>query len=619
MAISLLPFFSTQALLLLILLFSSTYVTSQAPPASNFSCPVDSPTTCSTYFTYLAQPPNFLDLGNISDLFGVSRKEIATASNLESEDTPLFPNQLLLVPKPCGCTGNRSFANITYQIQQGESFYLVSTTSFENLTRWQEVEALNPSLTPTLLHAGDKVIFPLFCKCPSNTHLESGIAYLITYVWQPSDDLTKVAAKLNASERNIVIENNYVNFTAAVYLPVLIPVSQLPVLSQQYPSPERRESRNRWIIIVAASIASALLIFLLIAFLAHKRCSYKRTKAFDRTGSCLETGDLIQTKELTKLESFEAKITPDELLPGVSGYLSKPIIYEVKEIMEGTMDLNEHYKIRGSVYRAKINGRVLAVKKTKDDVTEELKILQKVSHANLVKLMGMSSGFDREGNRFLVYEYAENGSLEKWLHPTSESSSSSAGFLTWSQRLHVALDVANGLQYMHEHTQPSIVHKDIRTTNILLDSTFRAKIANFSMARPATDSLMPKVDVFDYGVVLLQLLSGKKAMVTKENGEIVLLCKEIKAVLEIEEKREESLRKWMDPCLERFYPIDSALSLATLARLCTLEESSERPSMAEIVFNLTVLTQSPPETFERWTSGMETEDFTRLISPVTAR
>ncbi|KAJ6961692.1 hypothetical protein NC652_000587 [Populus alba x Populus x berolinensis] len=111
--------------------------------------------------------------------------------------------------------------------------------------------------------------------------------------------------------------------------------------------------------------------------------------------------------------------------------------------------------------------------KTKDDITEELKILQKVSHANLVKLMGMSSGFDREGNRFLVYEFAENGSLEKWLHPTSESSSSSSGFLTWSQRLHVALDVANGLQYMHEHTQPSIVYKDTRTTNILLDSTFR--------------------------------------------------------------------------------------------------------------------------------------------------
>jgi hypothetical protein len=108
-------------------------------------------------------------------------------------------------------------------------------------------------------------------------------------------------------------------------------------------------------------------------------------------------------------------------------------------------------------------------------------------------------------------------------------------------------------------------------------------------------------------------------MVTKEKGEIVLLCREIKDVLEMEEKREERLRKWMDPNLERFYPIDSAMSLATLARLCTLEKSSERPSMAEIVFNLTVLTQSSPETLERWTSEVETEDFTRLVSPVTAR
>ncbi|CAK7339500.1 unnamed protein product [Dovyalis caffra] len=619
MEISLLSFFSTQALFSLFLVFSSTYVTAQAPPGTNFSCPVDAPTTCSTYIIYLAHPPNFLDLGNISDLFGVSRMLIASASNLVSEDTQLFPNQLLLIPITCGCTGNQSFANITYQIQQGDSFYLVSTTSFGNLTRWQEVEALNPSLTPTLLHAGDKVMIPLLCKCPSKTHLENGIDYLITYVWQPGDDLTKVASKLNASERNIVIGNNDENFTAAIYHPVLIPVSQLPVLSQQYSTPERRGSRHLWIILLVASIASAFLICLLIAFLVHNHCSHRTIKTLDRTGSCLETSDLIQTKELTKLESFEAKITPDKLLPGVSGYLGKPIIYEIRAITEGTMDLHEHYMIGGSVYRANINGQVLAVKKTKDDVTEELKILQKVSHANLVKLMGMSSESDREGNCFLVYEYAENGSLDKWLHSKSKSSSSSVGFLTWRQRLHVALDVANGLHYLHEHTQPSIVHKDIRTSNILLDSTFRAKIANFSMARPATDSMMPKVDVFDFGVILLELLSGKKAMVTKENGEIVLLCKEIEAVLEIEEKREERLRKWMDPYLDRFYLIDSALSLASLARLCTLGKSSERPSMAEIVFNLTVLTQSSPETLERWSSGVETEDFTRLISPVTAR
>ena len=202
------------------------------------------------------------------------------------------------------------------------------------------------------------------------------------------------------------------------------------------------------------------------------------------------------------------------------------------------------------MYRATIDGKLLTVKKTKDDITEELKILQKVNHANLVKLMGVSANSD--GNCFLVYEYAENGSLDKWLHPKCSSSSSHVAFLTWSQRLQVALDVANGLQYMHEHTQPNIVHRDIRTSNILLDSKFRAKVANFSVARTATNTIVPKVDVFAFGVVLLELLSGKKAMSTKENCEIFMLWKNLREVLEIEEKKEKRLRKWMDPNLESF-------------------------------------------------------------------
>lgn len=141
MAISLLSFFFTQALFFLVLVFFFTYVTAQAPPGTNFSCPIDSPTTCSTYISYLAQAPDFLDLRKISHLFGISR-------------TPLSPNQLLLVPIHCGCTGSQSFANITYQIQQGDSFYSVSTISFANLTRWREVEPhplanLNPKI-PTL-------------------------------------------------------------------------------------------------------------------------------------------------------------------------------------------------------------------------------------------------------------------------------------------------------------------------------------------------------------------------------------------------------------------------------------------------------------------------------------
>jgi serine/threonine protein kinase len=227
--------------------------------------------------------------------------------------------------------------------------------------------------------------------------------------------------------------------------------------------------------------------------LVYAHCLRERKKkTINRIGSSLENSDLIQTKEQPKSEDFKEK-----LLLGVSGYLNKPIVYENKTIMEAMMNLSETCRIGKSVYRATINGIVLAVKKTKEDVCgEELKILQKVNHANLVRLVGISS--DTEGNRFLVYEYAENGSLD-----------SSLAFLTWNQRLSIALDVATGLYYMHEHTQPTIVHRDIRASNILLDSMFKAKIANFSMARSAAnDVIMPKVDVFTFGVILLELLSG---------------------------------------------------------------------------------------------------------------
>ncbi|XWS42000.1 hypothetical protein CRYUN_Cryun17cG0130800 [Craigia yunnanensis] len=492
--------------------------TNAQPPTRNgtdFSCPKSS-TSCSTYAAYFAQEPDFLDLQNISDLFGTSPQEIARASNLASKDTQLFPGQLLLVPIICGCTRKHYFANITYNIKLDDTYYIVSTTNFENLANYTAVEHMNPALDPKKLQIGDKVVFPLFCKCPSKLQLENGTEYFISYVWQPNDNVWSVGAKFNASPLDIIDENklnNYQNISLAVIPPLMIPVSELPVLSQTHLSPLRgSKSKHQGILIVVISTP---------------------------------------------------KITQDKLLPGVSGYLGKPIIYEADVIMGATMNLNEHCRIGGSVYRATIDGKLLTVKKTKDDITEELKILQKVNHANLVKLMGVSA--DSDGNCFLVYEYAENGSLDKWLHRKCSSSSSHVAFLTWSQRLQVALDVANGLQYMHEHTQPNIVHRDIRTSNILLDSKFRAKIANFSVARTATNTMMPKVDVFAFGVVLLELLSGKKAMSTKENSEIFMLWKNLREVLEIEEKKEKRLRKWMDPNLESFYPIDGALSLAVLA------------------------------------------------------
>ncbi|KAL2522924.1 Protein LYK5 [Forsythia ovata] len=404
---------------------------------------------------------------------------------------------------------------------------------------------MNPILKPNNLTIGEQVVFPLFCNCPGNSYSDRGIKYLVTYVWQPGDDLLSVSNMFQASALDIDVENNNRNFTAAICLPVLIPVNSSPVLQQHFPPcPIGKKSKHHWLLIAILSTVVALLI-VLSGVLVYIHLLYKKKRALARNDSSLETSDLIPTKKVSKDEIFEQKAIQDKLLPGVSGYLGKPIIYELHVIMKATMNLNERCRIGGSVYKATIND-------------------QKVNHANLVKLMGVSS--DNDGNFFIVYEYAENGSLDKWLSPKSLSTSGTGEYLTWSQRLFIALDVANGIQYMHEHTQPSVVHKDIRTSNILLDSTFKAKISNFSTSRPATCSIMLKVDVFSFGVVLLELLSGKKVMEAKDNGEVVMLWKEIRGILKDDDRREERLRRWMDPNLKNSYPIEGASKLGNLGK-----------------------------------------------------
>ncbi|KAI4314891.1 hypothetical protein L6164_027754 [Bauhinia variegata] len=589
MAVSILPF-PSHALFFALILFSISHISTQSS-GTNFSCPADeaSVSPCDTYVTYFAKSPNLLSLTNISDLFGISPLSIARASNLtEADSIQLIPGQLLLVPVSCGCTGNRSFANNTYEIKSGDNYFFVSTTLFENLTNWHVVEELNPSLNPNLLQIGVKVVFPLFCRCPSKQQLAKGITNLITYVWQPSDNVALVSAKFNASATDIMAENNYQNFTSAVYQPLFIPVTQLPDLS--LPPSNKTKHNNPFGVILGVSLGCTLLIALLATSLVYLYCLRKKKTTLDSNDSSLEQAH--------------------KLLIGVSGYVSKPTIYNFDMIMEVTMNLSEQRRIGGSVYRAKIDDQILAVKKIKEDVTEELKILLRVNHANLVKLMGVSS--DNEGNCFLVYEYAENGSLDNLLYSKSPATSNS---LTWNQRICIALDVALGLQYLHEHIQPRIVHRDISTRNILLDSKLKAKISNFSMARTSTSTMMPKIDVFSFGVVLLELLTGQKSMRTNESGETILLWKDIRGIFDEQENKEDRLKGWMDPKLKSFYPIDDALNLANLAVSCTAEKNSSRPTMAEIVLSLSLHTQSTPARIKGSPFGLDAE----VPQPIAAR
>ncbi|KAK1383419.1 serine/threonine receptor-like kinase NFP [Heracleum sosnowskyi] len=488
----------------------------------------------------------------------------------------------------------------------GDSLYSVSINTFQNLTNYHDVQEMNPLLNPNRLKVGMEVVFPLLCKCPNKELEEKGIRYLITYVWQPGNGILAVSSAFNASPVDILTENNYRNFTDAVCLPVLIPVSKLPVILSSLGDPHMTKRLN----LIIAILGSAVAFFILSALLVYIHRFYVKRKILETNVSYTE---FVESKSGT----IEPQIIKSNLLLKVSGCLDNLIIFDEKAIKEATMNLSDRHRIGRSVYKAMINGEVFAVKKFKD-VTEEIKILQRLNHANLVKLMGISSWNDEDC--FLVYEYAENGSLDNWLFPTSPSSSSSLQFLTWTQRLDIALDVANGLQYMHEHSQPSIVHMDIRTSNILLNSNLKAKISNFYSARPATCSKQLKEDVFAFGVILFELLSGRKAMEQSKNGETVKVWDKLRGVLEVEEKRAERLERWMDQNLLGLYPIDTTLNLLHLANACTLDIYLARPTMTEIVFNLSFLRHSSSEPYEgSWMSGLEPVESSEIFSPIIAR
>lgn len=125
---------------------------------------------------------------------------IAKASQLVSENAQLDPNQLLLINQvQLHCNGSYYFSNAAYQIKSDDSFYSLSIHAFENLTSYQFAEDMNPTMDPVSLTIGVELVFPLLCKCPAQSDLQKGFHYLITYVWQPGDELLPVSAMFNTS------------------------------------------------------------------------------------------------------------------------------------------------------------------------------------------------------------------------------------------------------------------------------------------------------------------------------------------------------------------------------------------------------------------------------------
>ncbi|PIA31553.1 hypothetical protein AQUCO_04900093v1, partial [Aquilegia coerulea] len=552
---------------------------------------------CQTYVFYRAIAPDLLDLVNISDLFSVSRLMISKPSNLSTPTSPLLPNQPLLIPIICSCNSNHNFSysNLTYIIKPGDTFYQVSTHTYQKLTTYQAVEVVNPSLIPTLLQIGENVVFPIFCKCPNKTQLLNQVNFLISYVFQPNDNLSSIGNFFGSSVQSLIdVNGEKIQPFDVVYIPVL----RIPQFTQSFvaplsPSSPREETtprEERKEVIIGLSVGLGVSCFLLILLISIVGVWYYRK--------------LLKKKENIKAAKgnirMKSSIEEENLMADVSDCLDKYKVYGIHEVKEATAGFSPTCLIQGSVYKGYIGEELYAIKKMKWNAYEELKILQKVNHGNLVRLEGFSID-PEDGNCYLVYEYVENGSLHSWLHKERLNMKK----LDWKTRLRIAIDVANGLQYIHEHTRPKVVHKDIKTSNILLDGNMRAKIANFGLAKSGCNAITmhivgtqgyiapeyladgivtTKMDVFSFGVVLLELITGREAI--SEEGKVLWF--NVDKILEGgEEIKQLRLKQWMDEVLiDENCSLEGVMNVMTVAIACLQNDPSRRPSMVDIVYTL---------------------------------
>ncbi|KAK3020872.1 hypothetical protein RJ639_045300, partial [Escallonia herrerae] len=257
----------------------------------------------------------------------------------------------------------------------------------------------------------------------------------------------------------------------------------------------------------------------------------------------------------------------------------------------------------GVVYKGTlINGTEVAVKKLLNNMGQaekefrvEVDAIGHVRHKNLVRLLG----YCVEGvHRMLVYEYVNNGNLEQWLHGAMRQ----YGILTWEARIKVLLGTAKALAYLHEAIEPKVVHRDIKSSNILIDTEFNGKLSDFGLAKlldsgeshittrvmgtfgyvapeyANTGLLNEKSDVYSFGVLLLEAVTGRDPVDYGRPANEVNLVEWLK--LMVGNRRAEEV---LDPTLEP-KPATRALKRALLVALrCVDPDSEKRPKMSQVV------------------------------------
>ncbi|WCJ28659.1 Wall-associated kinase family protein [Euphorbia peplus] len=573
-----------------------------------FSCSSTDQVACQSFLTFLAGPPYDSSI-SIALLVGSDAARIALINNLESTNTTIPPKTQITLPVSCSCIDGYFQHNASYTISQDDSYFLIANNTYQGLTTFQALFDENGN--PVDLNVGTDILVPVRCACPSRNQIADGVLTLLMYMVTWEDTISSIGKSFGVDttsvlEANRLSQDSFIN----PFTPILVPLKSDSCIANPGSlfcqcsngsladgscKQDGRKFPVKFVALLGVGIGIGLLSIILcsyklLQFVKKRRNRIRKQRLFEQNGGFLLHQRLSSGGGGQKTRIF----TEEELERATDNYS------ESRFLGQGGY---------GTVYKGMLpDGNIVAVKRSRtiaknqiEQFINEVVILSQINHRNIVKLLGccLETQFP-----LLVYEFIPNGNLSSHIHED-------ISVISWEDRSRIASEVAGAIAYMHSSASFPIFHRDIKSSNILLDDKYNAKVSDFGTSRAIpfdkthlttvvqgtfgyldpeyfyTSQFTDKSDVYSFGVVLIELLTGEKPISFDRTEEERNLVGHFFSSIE-----EDCLVRILDPVVARDAKKEDVEAIAELAERCLKSKGSLRPTMREVALELEGLRKS---------------------------